>query len=825
MNKYQQFLEIARKYSTLEDEIKNEFAEFFKDAFKNTQVMIHENIRIERYSDMDGNIHLRMVIPYSIGEEGFLVTRMKDIIDEIDRRYDIGMSPLDVDKMGSTLTFGDGVSGINKSNANRIAWFDLIPVEGSESVNETIDTVNTDDSYEKEVKETSSVKDAIFETPNTPFYECRDFLRKNGLPLNVLITTPYLSNGDISIYINNRRYEKFLYYGDLLKYREAGYLQRDNLLEGFIVDYFGDEITKASNTYLPKTDYSQYVIPEDTIIESAQILLGCFHQCLLTGTVNGEHKEYLLEYSDILAFYEVNKNGERTYRVTPEQLLVKYMLEHEVEPVYDDEEDVVETSPSIELEKEDNIVTNIWANDYDNFVIQEHSTEELFCIPEDFDSRLPFTEAEICVAKNRRDEKYVIRMWVPEKGFYHSNLSDEDISLYLERDETGAFTRKITPAMLAYVYFKDLLKNWEIKDDGILEEIGSALEWEPGVEPVFTYDPEGDKKFNDSLDVLVRNPKVVCYNNKYYLDTNICSQRRTVELRQDDVQSLLEKDADGNYRKNILPKDMVFRYFGHELYNITCNNEIERQELLVHCSEDRNPQRHWREPYEHTEMLPEHYLDYSDLAPHEGYEIGSASVFYNGSRYWISVHISGGVFKRKKYAILKHGKTEFFTLSDDDVANYLERDHDGKFTRRVTADQLAWKYSRSRINWMEDIIRMQDANIPATIIEKVVPVSESELKNYLKDFSMQRNKWIPVSFIDKKKRDIIVGKFKDGCSLSQIRKHFKFTDYSLVYSILKRDFDSDNPPLPDDIGLSEDLLKSVCVKQSSDLILEKTNYE
>ena len=86
--------------------------------------------------------------------------------------------------------------------------------------------------------------------------------------------------------------------------------------------------------------------------------------------------------------------------------------------------------------------------------------------------------------------------------------------------------------------------------------------------------------------------------------------------------------------------------------------------------------------------------------------------------------------------------------------------------------------------------------------------TEGELKSFLKDFSFQRNKYISTAFLRKKDKDKIRNDYEDGCSLSTLRKKYKFKDYAILYAVLKDKINSQNPVLPDDIGIGQITMES-----------------
>ena len=193
--------------------------------------------------------------------------------------------------------------------------FDRIKTFIKSFENETNPSVNykNEDSVEDlEVVEASTEKNTN-QPNNTPFSDIRDFLSACGLPLNVICDGIYISDeGRINTVINGKSLWKDLTDEEFIHLRRLNYSQREQYKRDLLIKYFGKEIMAAASEDTPsKEDYTQ---------------------CTISGFVNGEHKEYSLDYADILAFFEVNEKGERTFRVLPENLMVKYYQKYDFLP-------------------------------------------------------------------------------------------------------------------------------------------------------------------------------------------------------------------------------------------------------------------------------------------------------------------------------------------------------------------------------------------------------------------------------------------------------------------------------------------------------------
>ena len=206
--------------------------------------------------------------------------------------------------------------------------------------NPSVNYTNKDSVEDLEVVEASTEKNTN-QPNNTPFSDIRDFLSACGLPLNVICDGIYISDeGQINTVINGKSLWKDLTDEEFIHLRRFNYSQREQYKRDLLIKYFGKEIMAAASENPPsKVDYTQYVVPDNMEIKSAEVFVNEHHHCTISGFVNGEHKEYSLDYADILAFFEVNEKGERTFRVLPENLMVKYYQKYDFLP--EDNETVI----------------------------------------------------------------------------------------------------------------------------------------------------------------------------------------------------------------------------------------------------------------------------------------------------------------------------------------------------------------------------------------------------------------------------------------------------------------------------------------------------
>ena len=180
---------------------------------------------------------------------------------------------------------------------------------------------------EEDDDEISVSADSALIQSNIPYGDIHEFLQRNGLPLNVTCENLYISDkGRVNTEINGESIWKDLSDEDFLSWRKVCYYDEDVAKKDLLIKYFGFEIMAAASKSLPeKDDYTQYIIPDGIEMQSAEVYVDYRHSCSVSAIINGHYEKYKLGYRDILAYFEVDEKGKRTFSVMPEQLMMKYI--------------------------------------------------------------------------------------------------------------------------------------------------------------------------------------------------------------------------------------------------------------------------------------------------------------------------------------------------------------------------------------------------------------------------------------------------------------------------------------------------------------------
>lgn len=364
---------------------------------------------------------------------------------------------------------------------------------------------------------------------------------------------------------------------------------------------------------------------------------------------------------------------------------------------------------------------------------------------------------------------------------------DDLIGLYLERGEDGRFTRRFTKEMLVQACFREQLDDHAIIRNAVVAYYGKAVPFEKGLSPVF----ERDEDFVPTLDIPMGTlgAAVVNQDKKYFLSIWLDNVKRTAILDNSFPDWLYETDEDGNQpiysRPETAMSCLVLEYFGHDIEWALVGKTPEYQTDLV-ISSDGGPQ-----PYRFEAMMPEAKADYDDYILPKGYSVKDVAINYfdKEQRYLISYTLEGEITRNSNILFKRrYGLALKVYMTDEDVANFLERDKDGHFTKRVTAEHIARKYAMNTIREYEAIIKMQKAGIPGMVMEDLLGISKDKLRSFLREYGYQRNNWANTAFIPQKKREAIRDSYRQGTTLMKLKEKYKFPDYAILYSILKKDF-------------------------------------
>ena len=388
-------------------------------------------------------------------------------------------------------------------------------------------------------------------------------------------------------------------------------------------------------------------------------------------------------------------------------------------------------------------------------------------------------------------------------GVKYGTWIGEIIEFYLKRDKSGYFTRLISKEMLVSACFKQQLVDHAVIKNNLITYLGNKVEFIKGDSPVFA--PDMDFAFTEegkSMEVP-QEANIISQNGVYYLNTYIGDKKMTVMLEQNFPDEYFKVDEDGKQPNYAASDDfleyLIKYYFGHDILWIKAGKADVRQKERVGLLND------YPQPYHLISMMPESKRDYSQYILPKGYTIKDICLTYNSSKleYTVKGVIRGEITKKSNNGWKKRNGMLFHSVvSDEDMANFLERDELGDFSCRVTKEQLACKYGMIYISQFNGVMAMQKAGIPATIMERATGLTKTVLEKYLSEYGYHRNGWAKISFIDEKKRNEIIRQYNKGCSLSVLKKKCKFEDYSLLYSILKKAMNN-SYILPDDLSIED----------------------
>ena len=159
-----------------------------------------------------------------------------------------------------------------------------------------------------------------------PIYSAQRLNELKGIPRNIVVTVPYISDGDISTHINGEYFSKKLSDEDWFSLKDLDYTEKKEAGKHLIRKYFATEMLRISDKYSRRSeiDYNQFQ-PSDNFEIRDAVVIEEYNDYLIVFNANGKDYCFELDYSDVLAYFAYDKNGMRTYRVTPEQLAIKYL--------------------------------------------------------------------------------------------------------------------------------------------------------------------------------------------------------------------------------------------------------------------------------------------------------------------------------------------------------------------------------------------------------------------------------------------------------------------------------------------------------------------
>lgn len=388
-----------------------------------------------------------------------------------------------------------------------------------------------------------------------------------------------------------------------------------------------------------------------------------------------------------------------------------------------------------------------------------------------------FTLQECQVIRTQYDE---YRIFASIKGgpILYAKLTEDDVNIYLQRDENGKFLKEISPEQLMVKYLlRDIVKEIPKFNENIRIVNDFNLNTEP---PCFCYDKDFMVTEQIKKEAFTNDTQIICvedtwHRRKFYLDSYIYGIRRTVEMSLPFVfETVLEFDESFVWTNKISPVDLAVSFFGHEFQYLKNGNIPEPESSIVYD---------WNYSVRKSSILPEEFTryDYPETDVFKTLKIkkNNVSVHRDISKYYIFLVIGG-----KYYT---------FVLSKDDVCNYLERDEHGRFTRRVSVENLVGKYAEK----YAAMVKMYKDGIPKKLISMVFDETKYSVDKLLKSLQVKKPHTHTSEYSSKKKK-LIKEEFSAGVSLTELRKKYKMREYATLYRILGNAAVGENYKIPDE---------------------------
>ena len=382
-------------------------------------------------------------------------------------------------------------------------------------------------------------------------------------------------------------------------------------------------------------------------------------------------------------------------------------------------------------------------------------------------SDLWFDVKDCCVRRTGYDE-YRICAIVDDEPL-QAKLSDEDVNLYLKKDKDGNYTREVIPQQLMVKYFFHHITKRNPKNDDFVRVVDSYTPY-PG--PVFRMDDKFYMTDEAKAVIFGGSTKIICVNSDknrtYYLEACIYGIKRSVELDRRVVLELLELNEKLEFTHKKSPDDIAGYYFGHELDYLQNGHIPDRIEERVHVKHS------YYKP--ESKLFPE-YFDYEDYPDTDYFSIlkidpSKVEVLWNNHRtrndiqeFTLKIVIGGWHFE--------------FNITYNDIYNYLERDANGKYTRRVSVEQLSSKY----IKKYAGMVKMYEAGVPIAIIARVLDFQLSEVKKIIDSLGVVKADCHTDNLDDATRRNIIE-EYSEKAELTELKEKYGFTEYATIYRIL-----------------------------------------
>ena len=795
MEKFQELIENAQKYRYTLISAEYELKKLVEEAIRNTpitliSVQIEYNTRLPLFYPF--RVYPRAIVSYTIGNDGCGYADLERLFDNLGDIPQIETA-LDMEKVLKTIKLGNSPT----DPAVRTLQFNVIP-QIKEDIPQHVDDFlqeehpNEDDQHNEEtLYEESEESKAAYEylksvqeqmdaeQPSVEEdYQNEEFSYRMLQPINTksrVLKTIVTSNKESN---NTNSSEPINIEDDTIKKNEEILQEEENQWNDFLKRTNNYIFLTGSELQIRIVQECKTTIPQE---EAIPIVMGN-----LTYSEKGRaEKQLVFKYLKSLLCEKIEEfiTLYNEYKEKNKELSSK--LQKIEDKTLQPESDIVE------------LYTPSYSN-YDGYNDERVNVDTDIVLMED-DNEIDERLQDVKVYQTRwNNEYYFVRANIMGDNYY-AELTNEHTEKYLERDENGVFTRKITPMMLAKAYFNKVLKEYETTEHGDVIKIGSKVQWNKGFGAVFEKSNTENIKVDEKLVSMVQtaNPCIIQYMGERYIDATINGIHKTEKLDENDKSLYELHPANAGY---INPLHMFLKYFVHELPFLQKGIVMEQESNFLQGGNKVNG---------NIILTEQNRKDYSQIKLPEGYILENPRLSKYNNKYSIDVTLKGGIIKKSTSIWMKReGKHISSYLTEDEIANLLERNENGNFTRRVSAKDIATERVLPIIEEMEDVYNMHCAGIPAKIIEEVMCWTEGELKSFLKDFSFQRNKYISTAFLRKKDNDKIRNDYEDGCSLSTRRKKYKFKDYAILYAVLKDKINSQNPVLPDDIGIGQITMES-----------------
>lgn len=382
---------------------------------------------------------------------------------------------------------------------------------------------------------------------------------------------------------------------------------------------------------------------------------------------------------------------------------------------------------------------------------------------------------------------YYITAMIGNKGI-SAQLTTYDLDLYLEKDGNGHYTRRFTPEVLAAKYLIGEIRkrypmpslieiqNEDYKDEApIYKELGSNA----------LFKPDWYISKNDIGNMQIEHTRIIIVNTNghyrdpkkkiIYLDTVLYGEHRTTIIEEAALERLLETDENGNYTRNVTPEMLVLVYFGHEKTFRDKGVTPESVSSMI---------TNYKDYFQNQPYLPCQIqrLGYIDGSLPFYVDMKKCKVTIVKSKYWRLVDDEYGLDRPQILVYLKGSKTKLSkTLDNIDLQNYLERDSNGCFTRRVTPQMLAYKYFFKEIVAM----KMYDDGIPQRIIMNYTGCDfDTKYKYEVSKYGILTKPDVYINDIGDQQKNDIKEDYANGMSFEGIKEKYLFQDYSKIYKIL-----------------------------------------